>query len=124
MVQAQFGYRVVPPRGFDLIAQSSEDSKATAPPRVAKQAESAPKFSIGLGTLSPSYSQKFGNDGSTKLDFNSEKDGYSFSLSNVNHPTTSHQPNNPAKVSIISLSNVRIIFPGHSSMTKSISTIR
>lgn len=27
-------------------------------------------FSIGLGVLSPSYSQKFGEDGKTKLEFN------------------------------------------------------
>jgi len=46
-----------------------------------------PRFSIGLGVLAPSYSQKFGTDGKTKLDFNSEKDGaFSYSLTNVNHP--------------------------------------
>lgn len=44
------------------------------------------KFSIGLGVLSPSYSQKFGEDGKTKLDFNSDKGGFSYSLTNVVHP--------------------------------------
>ncbi|KAH8020689.1 hypothetical protein HPB51_002638 [Rhipicephalus microplus] len=38
-------------------------------------------FSIGLGVLSPSYRQKIGPDGNTKVDFNQEKDGFSFSVS-------------------------------------------
>lgn len=38
-------------------------------------------FSIGLGVLSPSYSQKIGPDGSTKVDFNQEKSGFSYSVS-------------------------------------------
>lgn len=50
------------------------------------------KFSIGLGVLSPSYSQKFGEDGKTKLDFNSDKGGFSYSLTNVVHP----QSNSPS----------------------------
>jgi len=54
------------------------------------------KFSIGLGVLSPSYSQKFGEDGKTKLDFNSEKGGFSYSLTNVVHP---HQPGASSSIS-------------------------
>jgi len=55
-----------------------------------------PRFSIGLGVLAPSYSQKFGTDGKTKLDFNSEKDGaFSYSLTNFNHP---QQPQSAAQV--------------------------
>src|SRR5258708_3626967 len=45
-----------------------------------------PRFSIGLGVLAPSYSQKFGDDGKIKLDYNQEKGGYSYSLSNLVHP--------------------------------------
>lgn len=41
-----------------------------------------PRFSIGLGVLAPSYSQKF--DGNGRLDFNQEENGgFSFSLNNV-----------------------------------------
>lgn len=55
-----------------------------------EQAESddEPRFSIGLGTLAPSYSQKFGLDGSTRLDFNHRKNGFSYSLTNHHHPET------------------------------------
>lgn len=60
--------------------QSSQPSQPVAD-------DKPPRFSIGLGVLAPSYSQKFGSDGKTRLDFNSEKDGaFSYSLSNVQHP--------------------------------------
>jgi len=59
--------------------------------------EEEEKFSIGLGVLSPSYSQKFGEDGKTKLDFNSEKGGFSYSLTNVVHP---HQPGASSSASL------------------------
>jgi len=59
----------------DHLKASSSDNKET--------------FSIGLGVLSPSYSQKFGEDGKTKLDFNSEQGGFSYSLTNVVHPAQS-----------------------------------
>lgn len=42
------------------------------------------KFSIGLGVLAPSYSQKFGDSGS--LDVNQEKNGFSYTLNNQGHP--------------------------------------
>lgn len=50
------------------------------------EADDEPRFSIGLGTLAPSYSQKFGVDGATRLDFNHRKDGFSYSLTNHHHP--------------------------------------
>lgn len=51
------------------------------------------KFSIGLGVLSPGYTQKFGN---TALDFNQDKDGFSFTLSNNGH-NNNNQQQQPAK---------------------------
>lgn len=61
-----------------------------------------PKFAIGLGTLSPSYSQKLGPDGRTKLDFNQEKNGFSYSINNMNHQhslQTGESGNSVTKVS-------------------------
>jgi len=46
------------------------------------------KFSIGLGVLSPGYTQKFGN---TALDFNQDKNGFSFTLSNNAHNNNQQQ---------------------------------
>lgn len=57
-----------------------------APPATMQAPHSPPKnddkFSIGLGVLSPGYTQKFGN---TALDFNQDKNGFSFTLSNNGH---------------------------------------
>ncbi|XP_054158789.1 interleukin enhancer-binding factor 3-like [Oppia nitens] len=61
-------------------SSSSSDGKGGA---AAGGGGGAPKFSIGLGVLAPSYSQKF--DGSGTLDFNQDQNGYSFSLNNVGH---------------------------------------
>lgn len=76
---------------------------ASAPSAYAKQVkrDDQPKFSIGLGTLSPSYTQKLGPDGKTQLDFNTDKNGFSYSISNVNHQslTQSGSENKATKVS-------------------------
>ncbi len=48
---------------------------------------SEPRFSIGLGVLAPSYSQKL--DGNGRLDVNQDKNGFSYSLNNVVHPSSS-----------------------------------
>jgi hypothetical protein len=48
---------------------------------------SEPRFSIGLGVLAPSYSQKL--DGNGRLDVNQDKSGFSYSLNNVVHPSSS-----------------------------------
>lgn len=42
------------------------------------------------------FAQKFGEDGKTKLDFNSDKGGFSYSLTNVVHP---HQPGASSSIS-------------------------
>lgn len=57
------------------------------------------KFSIGLGVLSPGYTQKFGN---TALDFNQDKNGFSFTLSNNGH---NNQPQNPKPAAPVSASS-------------------
>jgi len=44
-------------------------------------------FSIGLGVLSPSYSQKIGGSGS--LDVMQDNSGFSYALNNVAHPSSS-----------------------------------
>lgn len=72
--------------------QSGLFPSSTAPPQTTEDANLAnhsPRFSIGLGVLSPSYSQKFGDDGKIKLDFNQGKGSYSYSLSNIIHPLMS-----------------------------------
>ncbi|XP_074601563.1 uncharacterized protein LOC141855417 [Brevipalpus obovatus] len=76
----------------DLMMSASAYAKVT-------KRDDEPKFSIGLGTLSPSYSQKLGPDGRTKLDFNQEKNGFSYSVSNVNHHQlqTGSSENSPTK---------------------------
>lgn len=76
------------------------ETSASAYAKVGKR-DDEPKFSLGLGTLSPSYSQKLGPDGRTKLDFNQEKNGFSYSVSNVNHHTlqTGESGNSVTKVS-------------------------
>jgi hypothetical protein len=48
---------------------------------------SEPRFSIGLGVLAPSYSQKL--DGNGRLDVNQDKSGFSYSLNNVVHRSSS-----------------------------------
>ncbi|EEC14129.1 conserved hypothetical protein [Ixodes scapularis] len=59
-------------------------------------AEEKDSFSIGLGVLSPSYSQKIGVDGSTKVDFNQEKSGFSYSVSSGN-PAEKGSAGSPTK---------------------------
>ncbi|KAG0412433.1 hypothetical protein HPB47_010444, partial [Ixodes persulcatus] len=59
-------------------------------------AEDKDSFSIGLGVLSPSYSQKIGVDGSTKVDFNQEKSGFSYSVSSGN-PAEKGSAGSPTK---------------------------
>jgi hypothetical protein len=58
-----------------------------------------PRFAIGLGTLSPSYSQKLDNGG--RLDFNHEKNGFSYSLSDVDHLTNLQSGESQNKVSTL-----------------------
>ncbi|XP_074601809.1 uncharacterized protein LOC141855607 isoform X3 [Brevipalpus obovatus] len=86
------------PENLKLIAMASEfeprhHRQPRERPRSLPPSESSdePRFSIGLGTLAPSYSQKFGVDGRTRLDFNHRKDGFSYSLSNNHHPEPSSQ---------------------------------
>lgn len=75
--------------------QQQQPQQAQSPPSLDQAPPHDPpknedKFSIGLGVLSPGYTQKFGN---TALDFNQDKNGFSFTLSNNGH---SNQPQQPA----------------------------
>ena len=45
-----------------------------------------PRFSIGLGVLAPSYSQKLAGNG--RLDVDQNKNGFSYTLNNVPHPSS------------------------------------
>lgn len=68
----------------DNLSSSSTDNK----PSTSSSTDDKTRFSIGLGVLAPSYSQKFGSDGKTKLDVDTKSDGsFSYSLSNLNHET-------------------------------------
>ncbi|XP_015782431.1 uncharacterized protein LOC107360312 [Tetranychus urticae] len=62
--------------------------KSSAPPsrKPSSDYNDEPRFSIGLGTLAPSYSQKFGVDGKTRLDFDHRANGFSYTLTNNHHP--------------------------------------
>lgn len=75
--------------GYSSHSNNDKDL-VSAPSAYAKQVkrDDQPKFSIGLGTLSPSYTQKLGPDGKTMLDFNTDKNGFSYSISNVNHQSS------------------------------------
>ncbi|XP_023226208.1 uncharacterized protein LOC111626913 [Centruroides sculpturatus] len=48
-------------------------------------------FSIGLGVLAPSYSQRVGPDGSVKVNFDQQKNGFSYSVTNGASPTSNVQ---------------------------------
>ncbi|XP_053209268.1 uncharacterized protein LOC128393169 isoform X2 [Panonychus citri] len=72
-------------------ATSSSSSKSSSKSSSSSEEDDSgePRFSIGLGTLAPSYSQKFGLDGNTRLDFDHHNNGFSYTLTNHHHP----QPN-------------------------------
>lgn len=74
-----------------LSATSSSSSKSSSKSSSSSEEDDSgePRFSIGLGTLAPSYSQKFGLDGNTRLDFDHHNNGFSYTLTNHHHP----QPN-------------------------------
>lgn len=82
----------------DVVKPEATENKAST---VAKE-EKEPRFSIGLGVLAPSYTQKFDDAGKTKLEYNQEKGGWSYSLSNANHPTavSASQPEKKVEVKV------------------------
>lgn len=86
----------------DNLSSSSTDNKPST-----STTDDKPRFSIGLGVLAPSYSQKFGADGKTKLDVDSKQDGsFSYSLSNLNHETravSGQASNNGAPVPFVNI---------------------
>ena len=73
---------------------SSSSSSSPRKPSHSEYSNDEPRFSIGLGTLAPSYSQKFGADGQTRLDFDHRSNGFSYSLTNNHHPEPQDQQSN------------------------------
>jgi len=58
--------------------------------------DSEPRFSIGLGVLAPSYTQKLAGNG--RLDVNQDKSGFSYTLNNVVHPSSTSSAQHEYKV--------------------------